>query len=247
MKYARVSKFEFDPKKSDALTKSVSDGLVPLLRSQPGFVRYESAAKDGHGVSLTIFDTEEQAKQGLTRAKAWLDEKKFEWLRTVDAQVAPVSYTSDGGAADVVRTSWELWNARRMDDLAKLAAPGAQMEIGAFGTKMGFREYAENWARAFPDGRIEAKHVAVDGTRVYGEFVGRGTQTGALKAGDSTINPTGRAIDLPFLEVYDVVDGHITGGRVLFDATAFARQLGLPAALQPGAPVKTPGEPAARH
>jgi predicted ester cyclase len=97
----------------------------------------------------------------------------------------------------------------------------------AFGGKVGFREYGEGWARAFPDGKIELLNLVAQGDLVVGEFTGRGTHTGVLKDPTGEIPATGRRVEMSFVEVYRVRNGKISEGRLYFDTGTVMAQLGI--------------------
>src|SRR5260370_40001601 len=56
----------------DEAVRRVENGLVPLLRSVPGFVEYD-VVQVGEDVGLTInvFETQEQAEESNRRAAEW--------------------------------------------------------------------------------------------------------------------------------------------------------------------------------
>ena len=58
--------------------------------------------------------------------------------------------TKDLGAT--VREMYDAWNAKDMDRCASYAHADARIKNVPFGAMVGFREYIEGWARAFPDG-----------------------------------------------------------------------------------------------
>src|SRR5260370_17454336 len=57
----------------DEAVRRVENGLVPLLRSVPGFVEYD-VVQVGEDVGLTInvFETQEQAEESNRRAAEWV-------------------------------------------------------------------------------------------------------------------------------------------------------------------------------
>ena len=67
--YVRVTPIRFDVARQDAVTQVSKDVVLPWFRGLPGFQRYQGGvdAGQGTGVSLTFWETREQA-QGLTEA-----------------------------------------------------------------------------------------------------------------------------------------------------------------------------------
>ena len=132
----------------------------------------------------------------------------------------------------VVREMLEAWNAKDLDRCASYAHPDAEMTNVPFGAKLGFREYVESWARAFPDGKIEIENVVVQGDRAIAEFVGRGTHTGTMKGpmklpNGSEIPPTGKAFDLEFYTIARWNNEQIVEENLMYDLVTFLRQIGL--------------------
>lgn len=127
----------------------------------------------------------------------------------------------------VIREMYDAWNAKDLDRCASYAQPDMQMTNMPFGVTLSFREYIENWARAFPDGKIEPKSIVVQGERAMAEFTGTGTHTGTLKAPTGDLPPTQRRLELPFVESYRFRDGKLAEGRIYFDAFSMLTQLGI--------------------
>lgn len=145
--------------------------------------------------------------------------------------------TQDLGAA--VREMYEAWNAKDMERCASYAHADARMRIVPFGAALGFREYIENWARAFPDGRIELTNVVVQGDKAIAEFIGRGTHTGTMKGPSGDLAPTGRRLEMACVESYSFRGGKLAEGRIYFDGFAFYSQLGIGAPAQGQASTET--------
>jgi steroid delta-isomerase-like uncharacterized protein len=140
----------------------------------------------------------------------------------------------------VVREMIEAWNAKDLDRCASFAHPDAKMTITPFGMTLGFREYIENWARAFPDGKIDLESVVVQGDRGTAEFTGRGTHTGTMKGPAGDLPATQRRVELPCVESYRFRDGKLASGRVYFDAFSMFTQLGIGAPAGGRAAAPTP-------
>ncbi len=129
--------------------------------------------------------------------------------------------------AGIIREMYAAWNDKDMDRYASCATADAQMTNVPFGAKLGFREYGEGWARAFPDGKIELMNLVAQGDLVMTEFTGRGTHTGVLKAPAGEIPASGRRAEMSFVEVYRLRNGKITEGRIYFDTETMLAQLGI--------------------
>lgn len=136
----------------------------------------------------------------------------------------------------IIRTMYDAWNAKDLDRCASYAHPDAKMTSVPFGASMGFREYIENWARGFPDGKIELTNAVEQGDLAIAEFTGGGTHTGTLRGPTGDLPATGRRVELRCVESYRFRDGKLAEGRVYFDAFSLFTQLGVGASAQgPGA------------
>jgi steroid delta-isomerase-like uncharacterized protein len=140
----------------------------------------------------------------------------------------------------IVREMHEAWNAKDLDRCASYAHPDAQMTNMPFGTTLSYREYIENWAQAFPDGKIELKSVVAQGDKAVAEFTGRGTHSGTLKGPTGDLPATQRRVEVPCVECYSFRDGKLTEGRAYFDAFSMFTQLGIGAPAQGRGATATP-------
>ena len=138
--------------------------------------------------------------------------------------------------ASILRQAYEAWNDKDLDRTVSYALPDTRVLNVPFGASVSYREYVENWARAFPDGKIEAINIIAQGDSVVGEFTGRGTHTGPLKGPMGEIAATGRRLEMQFVEVYRFRNGKIAEGRMYFDSGTFMAQLGLGAGAGAGQP-----------
>ena len=148
--------------------------------------------------------------------------------------------------AAVVREIQAAWNAKDLDRCASYAHADARMTNMAFGAKTTFREYIDNWARAFPDGKLEITNCVVQGDNVVVEYVGRGTQTGALRSPMGELPASGRRVEVPCVECLRFRDGKLAEGRMYFDAFSMLQQLGIGAQIPTGA-AATQTQPQQQH
>jgi predicted ester cyclase len=143
----------------------------------------------------------------------------------------------------VVRELYEAWNAKDLDRCASHAHADAKMTTMPFGETVSYREYIENWARAFPDGEIELKSLVVQGDKAVAEFTGRGTHTGTLKGPTGDLPATQRRVELQCVESYEFRGGKLAEGRAYFDAFSLFTQLGIGAPAQGRGATPTGGRP----
>jgi steroid delta-isomerase-like uncharacterized protein len=95
----------------------------------------------------------------------------------------------------------------------------------------------ENYHRAFPDMHRELYHVYVSGNIVVVQLALQGTHLGPLQLPGGTLPPTGKQMDAPCCDVFELTGGKIKRFDCYPEGTIILTQLGvianLSAALQP--------------
>jgi heme-degrading monooxygenase HmoA len=72
--FVTIRRYDAGPT-TDEIGRRVRDGLVPLLRKQPGFRAYYAfASDDGRPVAVSVFDSRAAAMAANERARAWAAE-----------------------------------------------------------------------------------------------------------------------------------------------------------------------------
>jgi heme-degrading monooxygenase HmoA len=73
--YVAIRRLKIQPGLIEEAVRRAENGLVPLLRSVPGFIEYD-VVQVGEDVGLTIsfFETQEQAEESNRRAAEWVKE-----------------------------------------------------------------------------------------------------------------------------------------------------------------------------
>jgi predicted ester cyclase len=105
---------------------------------------------------------------------------------------------------------------------AEVMAPGAQVR----GRDQVLAWLGGYW-EAFPDARLEATHSIASGRHVAREGKIVGTHTGVLRTPDGEVPPTGRAVELRWMAMYEVAGEEILFEHLYFDSADFLMQLGL--------------------
>ena len=82
-------------------------------------------------------------------------------------------------------------------------------------------------AKAFPDVHRELLSIYVAGNVVICEIRIRGTHKGKLALGAKTIAPTGKAIDVPGVDVYHLESGKVVAFNCYYLPSVMQQQLGL--------------------
>jgi len=133
--------------------------------------------------------------------------------------------------ASIARSTYEAWNDRDFDRFAEVMAKGEIIAMGSGDTwdgSDGARQFAEMWAEAFPDGKIDFRELTESGDTVVIEFTGRGTHTGTLHSPMGDIPATGKSLVLQLCDVWSFSsDGTPKQVRTYFDTASMMAQLGL--------------------
>ncbi|MEV7026604.1 nuclear transport factor 2 family protein [Kitasatospora sp. NPDC093558] len=85
----------------------------------------------------------------------------------------------------------------------------------------------EVYARAFPDMHRELERFYVTGNVVIVQLRLQGTHLGPLELPAGTVPPTGKRMDAPCCDVFELVDGRIKRFDCYAEGSVIARQLGL--------------------
>lgn len=131
----------------------------------------------------------------------------------------------------MVRKMFQNFNDRRLEWNAELISPDCRWTDQATGKvyrgPQGEREFNQGWLTAFHDAHVEVRTLVGSGDTVCCEFVGRGTHTGILNGPQGPVQPTGRTLELPLVDVTTWRNGRIVEGRTYYDTATLTRQLGL--------------------
>ena len=129
-------------------------------------------------------------------------------------------------AEAVAREFMEAWNQRDWAKYRSMFGEGYSY-TGGDGQRLDGADagigVGQMFANAFPDGKIEIKHIHAAGDVVIVEFLGTGTHQGDLMG----IAPTGRKMSMPVCNVITVRDGKIASEREYMDMAHMMQQLGV--------------------
>ena len=131
----------------------------------------------------------------------------------------------------IVQRFYAAFGEGDLDAATAVVADGVHMTDPGLGTVEGlsaFREYLDGFKGALPDARanVERTFEAGDAVIVEGRFTG--TNTGPLEGLDGTeLPPSGRKVDLPFVDVSRVAEGKIVEYRTYYDQLGLFTQLGV--------------------
>jgi len=85
----------------------------------------------------------------------------------------------------------------------------------------------EVYAKAFPDMHRELHRFYVVGDVVIVQLSLQGTHLGTLELPSGTVPPTGKRMDAPCCDVFELVDGKIKRFDCYAEGSVIAKQLGL--------------------
>jgi steroid delta-isomerase-like uncharacterized protein len=120
-------------------------------------------------------------------------------------------------------------NRGDLDALVSMCHPDAVHGNGGetYRGAQGIRDLFKPIIDATSEREVQINNVVESGDSVVVEFVFRFRNTGALATPQGTIPPTGRAVSLASMSVYELRDGKLSGSRGMFDRLDLMTQLGL--------------------
>lgn len=156
-------------------------------------------------------------------------------VKNAAASPAACAATSEGEAADLVRSWFDVWNTR---DLASLDALGAADYVHHWGGQVpdttdlnSYKQRIDGFLHAFPDLHATVDDVIVDGDLVVLRWTETGTQQGRF----GNIEPTGKNVTWTGINIFRVECGQLVESWNATDGIGLQQQLG----------VDLPGTPAA--
>ena len=121
-------------------------------------------------------------------------------------------------------------NAHRIDDIGEFFASSFRwMGNTGCGTKIGLQEFQENWQRPFQ--AAFSDKVCIDEARLFmGEWAAAFGRQEATHSGDFMgIEPTGKRVEIRYMDFWKVSEGKITDNWVMVDFPHVLSQLGVDA------------------
>ncbi len=88
MAYVRVALDTLQPGRAEELLSRIREGLLPLLRQQPGFVAYEVIRTSADtAVFIHTCATQAQAEAAMQNVAAWVRENVAGVIKSVDTHL----------------------------------------------------------------------------------------------------------------------------------------------------------------
>jgi predicted ester cyclase len=134
-----------------------------------------------------------------------------------------------GQPTEVMRRKIAAFNTQNAEETLAVFSPDCRKEVP--GARLRGSDQVLAYFQVFWEAFADLE-VTVEGSVEQGSVVGiygrsRGTHTGTLHAPGGDIAPTGRTIDLPLSDFYDVQDGRIVSSHLHFDQLTLLEQLGV--------------------
>jgi predicted ester cyclase len=226
----------------NSAVKDFKETVLPALATHPGnrsgmlLVDREN----GDSISIAIYEDEASAKAFGPKAQKLLE--SFKKYRSDASE--PKRELFEIAASTLLETRALIergvknFNAHDMEAGARDSAPDI-VTTAPGGVKLqgpqAAKEYNQGWIKAFPDARIEAKNIIVQGKSAVVEGVFTGTNTGTLKTPMGDLPPTGRKVVGEFVQIFEVDRGLVKRNALMFDQVDLMTQLGMAPAPQKSA------------
>src|ERR1700737_2985806 len=221
---AGVIKSKFKKTDLDKAIKEYKEAALPAVAQHKGArSAFLLVNRDtGESISIALYEDEAAAKSFAPKA-----EKVAEQLKKymVDAgapkrELYEVAASTQVEARTVVERGLKAFNAHDMEAMARDSAPDivstAPGDIKLKGPQA-VKEYNQNFVKAFPDARIEAKNLFTAGNTVIIEGIFTGTHDGTLKTPMGDVPATHRKVKGEFIQVFEVDRGLVNGSTLIFD------------------------------
>jgi predicted ester cyclase len=186
----------------------------------------------GDTISIGIYEDEASAKAFGPKAEKLLE--SFKKYRSDNSEpkreLFEIASSTLLETKAVIERGFKAFNAHDLEALARDAAPDI-VATAPGGLKLqgvqAVKEYNQAWIKAFPDARVEAKSIIVQGRSAVVEGVFTGTHAGPLKTPMGDVPPTGRKLTGEFVQVFEVDRGLVKSNHLMYDQVDLMTQLGM--------------------
>lgn len=87
---------------ADELARRAEEGILPVLQSQPGFKAYTVAIGDGEVLSLSVWDSRDEAEAGSQVVASWVAENMAGDIALVSVRYAEIKFSTTLGVSTTV-------------------------------------------------------------------------------------------------------------------------------------------------
>ena len=95
---ARMATYGFSGDGQD-LARRAEEGILPILKSQPGFKAYSVAIGDGEVLSLSVWDTRADAEAGSEVVASWVAENMAGELDLISIRSSEIMFSTTLGVS----------------------------------------------------------------------------------------------------------------------------------------------------
>ena len=129
----------------------------------------------------------------------------------------------------LIRSLYEAVNKKDLQTIAGFGAAESEwLDVPFDFTTYGVNAIIDPWAswfNIFPDATCEVRSLVAIDDYVMAQGVGRGTHQGVFNSPAGELQPTGRAMQVNFCDVYHLRDGKIVRADSYFDFYGLLKQL----------------------
>jgi len=231
---AGVIRSKFKKTDLDRAVKEYRETAIPALATHKGarsamlLVNRDT----GEAISIGVYEDEAAARAFAPKAEKIAESlKKFQSESSgPKRELYEIAASTQNEAKAVVERGMKAFNAHDLEAVAREAAPDVEAtapgDIKLKGPQA-VKEYNQNFIRAFPDARVEAKNIFTAGGTVIVEGVFTGTHDGVLKTPMGDVPATGRKVKGEFVQIFEVDRGLVKRNSLMYDQVNLMTQLGL--------------------
>jgi quinol monooxygenase YgiN len=97
MPYVRIAIDDFQPGAADEVLNRVNEGLVPILKRQPGFLAYDVVRTgDDSAIFINTWETRTQAEAAVQSAAQWVHDNVASRILSVETCVGELALSHRG-------------------------------------------------------------------------------------------------------------------------------------------------------
>ena len=93
---ARLATYGFSGDAHD-LARRAEEGILPILKAQPGFKAYSVAIGDGEVLSLSVWDTRADAEAGSEAVASWVGQHMADDLVLINIRYSEIMFSTTLG------------------------------------------------------------------------------------------------------------------------------------------------------
>ncbi len=245
--YAGVIRSKFKKADLNQAVKDFKESALPALATHQGnrsgmlLVDRET----GDSISIGIYEDEAAAKAFGPKAEKLVESfKKYQSDSSEPKrELYEIAASTLLDSKALIERGLKAFNAHDLEAVAREAAPDI-VATAPGGVKLhgpqAVKEYNQTFLTAFPDARIDAKKLIVQGRTVVVEGTFNGTHTGTLKTPMGDVPATGRKVSGEFIQIFEIDRGLVKRNHLMYDQVDLMTQLGMaPAPQQPAAEAKS--------